>query len=206
MGLGVPSSYIYQCQKLDIIASISLLQIQQFSSASIIVFKQYAIGCYSPSSYFQEKTPAIAPFKALVFSIKGHSGLKQASRGANTSHFLSLLKAYIYIALKWNSWSFLVRQLRGQAILLQFLIKRQQKLQKPKYNYTPFTVRGGAYQLITAVFSRSALILFILIINPRYLVRLTLNFNFLILAQRLALQSYYKTLQICSLYSSLFLE
>jgi len=56
---------------------------------------------------------AIAPFKALVFSIKGRFRLKWVSRGANTSRFLSLLKACIYIALKWNSWSFLVRRLRG---------------------------------------------------------------------------------------------
>jgi len=57
--------------------------------------------------------PAIIPFKALVSSIKGYSRLKWVSRGANTSRFLSLLKACIYIALKWNSWSFLVRWLRG---------------------------------------------------------------------------------------------
>jgi len=53
--------------------------------------------------------PAIALFKALVSSIKGYFRLKWASRGANTSRFLSLLKACIYIALKWNGWSFLVR-------------------------------------------------------------------------------------------------
>ena len=158
----------------------------QFSLVSIIVFKQYVLGCYSPSSCFQEKILAIAPSKALVSSIKGHSRLKWASRGANTSRFLSLLKAYIHLALKWNSWSFLVRRLRGQIILLQFLIKYQQKLQKPKNNYTPFTVCGGVYQLIIAVFSKSTLIPSVLIINPKYLVRLTLNSNFLILAQRLA--------------------
>jgi len=44
--------------------------------------------------------PAIAPSKALVSSIKGCSGLKWASRKANTSRFLSLLKACIYIVLK----------------------------------------------------------------------------------------------------------
>ena len=89
-------------------------------------------------------------FKALVFSIKGHSKLKWASRGANTSYFLSLLKACIYMALKWNSWSFLVRRLKGQVILLQFLIKRQQKLQKPRNNYIPFMVYGGVYQYNSA--------------------------------------------------------
>jgi len=43
---------------------------------------------------------AITLSKALVSSIKGHSRLKWVSRGANTSRFLSLLKAYIYMALK----------------------------------------------------------------------------------------------------------
>ena len=187
-------------------ASISLLQIQQFSLASIIVFKQYVIGYYSPSSCFWEKILAIALSKASVSSIKGRSRLKQASREANTSHFLSLLKACIYIVLKQKGWSFLVRWLRGQAILLQFLIKHWQKLQKPKNNYTPFTVRGGVYQLIIAVFFGSALIPFILTINPRYFIRLTLNFNFLISAWRPVLQSYYRTLQTCSSCSSLFSE
>ena len=110
------------------------------------------------------------------------------------------------MALKWNGWSFLVRRLRGRAILLQFLIKRWQKLQKPKNNCTPFIVRGGVYWLITAVFSRSALIPFILIIKPRYFIRLTLNSNFLISAQRPASRSYYRTLQTCSSYSNSFLE
>ena len=144
--------------------------------------------------------------KALVSSIKGRSGLKQASRGADTSRFLSLLKACIYMALKQNSQSFLVRRLRGRAILLQFLIKRQQKLQKPKNNYTPFIVRRDVHQLIMAVFSRLALILFILIIKPRYFIRLTLNSNFLTLAQKPALWSHYRTLQIYSLCSNLFLK
>ena len=110
------------------------------------------------------------------------------------------------MALKWNGWSFLVRRLRGRAILLQFLIKRWQKLQKPKNDCTPFTVHGGVYQLITAVFSRSALILSILIIKPRYFVRLTLNSDFLILAWRPALRSCCRTLWTCSSYSNLFLE
>ena len=110
------------------------------------------------------------------------------------------------MALKWNGWSFLVRWLRGRVILLQFLIKRQQKLQKPKNNCTPFTVRGGVHWLITAVFSRSALILSILIIKLRYFICLTLNSNFLISAWRPASQSRYRTLQICSLCSNLFLE
>ena len=186
--------------------TISLLQIWQFSLASIIVFKQYIVGCYFPSGCFWEKILAIAPLEALVSSIKGYSGLKWVSRGANTSYFLSLLKAYIYIALKQNSWSFLVRWLRDQVILLQFLIKYQQKLQKPKNNYTPFTVYGGIYWLIIAVFFRLALIPSILIIKPRYFIRLILNSNFLILAQRLALWSRYRTLQTCSLCSNLFLE
>ena len=110
------------------------------------------------------------------------------------------------MASKWNSWSFLVRRLRGQAILLQFLIKYQQKLQKPKNNYTPFIVHGGVHWLITAIFSRLALIPFILIIKPRYFIRLTLNSNFLILAQRPALWSRYRTLWTYSLCSNLFLE
>jgi len=38
--------------------------------------------------------------KVLVSSIKGYFRLKWISRGANTSRFLSLLKACIYIALK----------------------------------------------------------------------------------------------------------
>jgi len=38
--------------------------------------------------------------KALVFSIKGRSGLKWASKGAETSRFLSLLKACLYTVLK----------------------------------------------------------------------------------------------------------
>ena len=164
------------------------------------------MGCYSLFSYFWEKTPAITPSKASVFSIEGRSGLKWASRGANTSHFLSLLKACIYIVLKWKGWSFLVRWLRGRAILLQFLIKHQQKLQKPKNDCTPFIVCGGVHQLIVAVFSKLALILSVLIINPRYFIRLTLNSNFLISAWRPALRSYYRTLQMCSLCFSLFLE
>jgi len=44
--------------------------------------------------------PAITLSKALVSSIKGHSRLKWASREANTSRFLSSLKACIYMALK----------------------------------------------------------------------------------------------------------
>ena len=132
--------------------------------------------------------------------------LQQVSKGAKISRFLSLLKACLYAVLKLKGQSFQARRLRGQAILPQFLIKRQQKLQKPKNNYTPFTVWGGSYQLITAVFFRSALILSILIINLRYFIRLTLNSDFLILAQRLALQSHYRTLQMCSSYSNLFLE
>jgi len=42
---------------------------------------------------------AIAIFKALVSSIKGHSRLKWVSKGVETSCFLSLLKAYLYIML-----------------------------------------------------------------------------------------------------------
>ena len=171
-----------------------------------MVFKQYIIGCYFLSSCFQKKILAIILSKALVSSIKGCFRLKQVSRGANTSRFLSLLRVYLYIASKWKGQSFLVRQLRGQVILLQFLIKYQQKLQKPKNNYTPFIVCRSIHQLIIAIFSGSALILSILIINPRYLVRLILNSNFLILAWRPASRSYYRTLQICSLYSSLFLK
>jgi len=76
------------------------------------------MGCYSPSSYFWEKILAIMLFKASVSSIKGCFRLKWASKGANTSYFLSLLKACIHIALKWKGWSFLVRRLRGWAILL----------------------------------------------------------------------------------------
>ena len=179
---------------------------QQFSSASIIVFEQYAIGCHSPLGCFQEKTLAIAPSKALVSSIEGRFRLKQASRGADTSRSLSLLKAYLYIALKQKDWSFLIRRLRGRAILLQFLIKRRQKLQNPKNNCTPFTVRGGIYQVIAAVFSRSVSIPSVLIINPKYFIRLTLNSDFLILAQRPALRSRYRTFQTCFSYFSSFLE
>ena len=144
--------------------------------------------------------------KASVSSIKGYSGWKQVSKGAEISCFLSLLKACLHAVSKWKGWSFQVRRLRGQATLLQFLIKCQQKLQKPKNNCTPFTVRGGSHQLIMAVFSRSTLIPSILTINPKYFIRLTLNSDFLILACRLALQSRYRTLQTCSLYSILFLE
>jgi hypothetical protein len=43
---------------------------------------------------------AIILFKALVSSIEGRSRLKWASKGAETSYFLSLLKAYLYIVLK----------------------------------------------------------------------------------------------------------
>jgi len=43
---------------------------------------------------------AITLFKASVFSIKGHSRLKWASKGAETSCFLSLLKACLHIVLK----------------------------------------------------------------------------------------------------------
>ena len=43
---------------------------------------------------------AIMLFKVLVFSIKGRSGLKWASKGVKTSRFLSLLKACLYIVLK----------------------------------------------------------------------------------------------------------
>ena len=185
-------------------ASISLSWIGQFSLVSTKVFKQYIIGCYSLSSCFQEKTPAIVPSKASVSSIKGRSRQKQASRGAKISRSLSLLKAFLHTALKLKGQSFLVRQFRGQAILLQFFIKHQQKLQKPKNNYTPFTVHNSYYQLITAIFSGSALILSILIINPKYFIRLILNSNFLILAQRLASRSQYSTLQTYSLYSILF--
>jgi len=44
--------------------------------------------------------PAITPSKALVFSIKGHFRLKWASKGVETSRFLSSLKAYLYTVLK----------------------------------------------------------------------------------------------------------
>ena len=40
---------------------------------------------------------AIVPSKASVSSIKGYSRLKWASRGADTSRSLSLLKACLYI-------------------------------------------------------------------------------------------------------------
>ena len=43
---------------------------------------------------------AITLFKALVSSIKGYSRLKWVSKGVETSHFLSLLKAYLYIVLR----------------------------------------------------------------------------------------------------------
>ena len=43
---------------------------------------------------------AIILSKALVSSIKDHSRLKWASKGAETSCFLSLLKAYLYTVLK----------------------------------------------------------------------------------------------------------
>jgi len=47
-----------------------------------------------------KKILAITPSKALVSSIKSRSRLKWASRGADTSRFLSLLKACIHMALK----------------------------------------------------------------------------------------------------------
>jgi len=43
---------------------------------------------------------AIILSKALVFSIKGRSKLKWASKGIETSYFLSLLKVCLYIVLK----------------------------------------------------------------------------------------------------------
>ena len=43
---------------------------------------------------------AIILSKALVSSIKGHSKLKWASKGVETSYFLSLLKACLYTVLK----------------------------------------------------------------------------------------------------------
>jgi len=43
---------------------------------------------------------AITPSKALVSSIKGRFGLKWVSKGVETSYFLSLLKACLYIVLK----------------------------------------------------------------------------------------------------------
>jgi hypothetical protein len=39
-------------------------------------------------------------FKASVSSIKGYFRLKWVSKGAETSSFLSLLKAYLYIVSK----------------------------------------------------------------------------------------------------------
>jgi hypothetical protein len=44
--------------------------------------------------------PAIILSKVSVSSIKGRSRLKWASKGAETSRFLSLLKAYLYTVLK----------------------------------------------------------------------------------------------------------
>ena len=134
------------------------------------------------------------PFKALVFSIKGCSRQKQVNKGAKLNCSLSSLKAFLYIVLKLKGQSFLVKWFRGHMILLQSLIKHLQKLQKPKNNYTPFIVYGSYHQLITTVFSRSALIPSILIINPRYFIRLMLNSNFLILVQSLAWRSHYRTL------------
>jgi len=43
---------------------------------------------------------AIILSKALVSSTKGRSRLKWASKGAETSCFLSSLKAYLYAVLK----------------------------------------------------------------------------------------------------------
>ena len=43
---------------------------------------------------------AIMSSKALVFIIKGRSRLKWASKGAETSRFLSLLKACLYAVSK----------------------------------------------------------------------------------------------------------
>jgi len=43
---------------------------------------------------------AIMPSKALVSSIKGRSRLKWASKGVETSRFLSLLKACLHTVLK----------------------------------------------------------------------------------------------------------
>jgi len=43
---------------------------------------------------------AIIPSKALVSSSKGRFRLKWASKGVETSYFLSLLKACLYTILK----------------------------------------------------------------------------------------------------------
>ena len=67
---------------------------------------------------FGEKTPVIAPSEALVSSIKSRFEWKCASTKAEMSRFLSSLKAFLYIVSKLKGWSFLVKQLKSQAILL----------------------------------------------------------------------------------------
>ena len=115
---------------------------------------------------------------------------------------LSILKVLSYSFPYLNSVSFYVSLVSRITFLAQFLINLQLKLTNLRNSQIFLTVVGVYYNLITLIFVRLILTLFLPTINPRNLTSSLCYLHFLGLSCRSALSRHLSTLVTCKICSS----
>ena len=95
--------------------------------------------------------------------------------GACVSEFFSESKAAWQLFVQVNPTPFFVKSVRGFVLWLYFGINFLQKLQNPRKDWIPFIVVGTFYFIIARIFSGFTAIPSVLMINPRYFVRVMQN-------------------------------
>ena len=120
--------------------------------------------------------------------------------------YLSILKVLSYSLPYLNSVSFYISLVSRITFLAQSLINLQLKLTNLRNSQIFLTIISVCYNLITLIFIRLILTLFLPTINPRNLTSSLYYLYFLCLSYRSAYFKYSSTSITCLIYSSSILE